>query len=168
MNEPITEQLYNKVVNFVNKMDGSVRFDYISKSLRIPPDTLDEIVDRMIADGVVVNTGTVGEYLPVKHASSKNTDKDNRCCTSKKNNDSSGLKFIVGRVALVIAIIFFIITCFYAYRAPISFVFLIPAIMAAFVFTNQNHGGEGFLGQVEISTGKEKRFSFMACSNKDI
>lgn len=24
MNEPITEQLYNKVVNFVNKMDGSV------------------------------------------------------------------------------------------------------------------------------------------------
>ena len=31
MNEPITEQLYNKVVNFVNKMDGSVRFDYISK-----------------------------------------------------------------------------------------------------------------------------------------
>ena len=32
MNEPITEQLYNKVVNFVNKMDGSVRFDYISKS----------------------------------------------------------------------------------------------------------------------------------------
>ncbi|MYM46953.1 hypothetical protein DM052_24830 [Klebsiella pneumoniae] len=65
MNEPITEQLYNKVVNFVNKMDGSVRFDYISKSLRIPPDTLDEIVDRMIADGVVVNTGTVGEYLPV-------------------------------------------------------------------------------------------------------
>ena len=66
MNEPITEQLYNKVVNFVNKMDGSVRFDYISKALRIPPDTLDEIVDRMIADGVVVNTGTVGEYLPVK------------------------------------------------------------------------------------------------------
>ncbi|MBD7459843.1 hypothetical protein HPN87_21555 [Klebsiella pneumoniae] len=44
MNEPITEQLYNKVVNFVNKMDGSVRFDYISKALRIPPDTLDEIV----------------------------------------------------------------------------------------------------------------------------
>ena len=151
MNEPITEQLYNKVVNFVNKMDGSVRFDYISRSLRIPPDTLDEIVDRMIADGVVVNTGTVGEYLPVKHASSKHIDKDNRCCTSQKNNDSSGLKFLVGRVALVIAIIFFIITCFYAYRAPISFVFLIPAIMAAFVFTNQNHGGEGFLGLSSIS-----------------
>jgi hypothetical protein len=57
----------------------------------------------------------------------------------------------LGRVALVIAIIFFIITCFYAYRAPISFVFLIPAIMAAFVFTNQNHGGEGFLGLSSIS-----------------
>ncbi|MFO5701652.1 hypothetical protein ACLBSN_31245, partial [Klebsiella pneumoniae] len=94
MNEPITEQLYNKVVNFVNKMDGSVRFDYISKSLRIPPDTLDEIVDRMIADGVVVNTGTVGEYLPVKHASSKNTEKDNRCSTSQKSKDRSEIKVI--------------------------------------------------------------------------
>jgi hypothetical protein len=65
-------------------MDGSVRFDYISKALRIPPDTLDEIVDRMIADGVVVNTGTVGEYLPVKHASSKNTDKEIDAVISKK------------------------------------------------------------------------------------
>ncbi|WP_323117311.1 hypothetical protein [Klebsiella variicola] len=151
MNEPINEQLYNKVVNFVNRMEGSVRFDYISKSLRIPPDTLDEIVDRMIAAGVVVNTGTVGEYLPVKHASSKNSDKEAPRCISQTNNNGSKLKYLVERTVLVIAVVFFIITCFYAYRAPASFVFLIPAIIFAFVFTNRNHGGEVFLGLSSIS-----------------
>ncbi|EKQ7193190.1 hypothetical protein OGU21_15100 [Klebsiella oxytoca] len=150
MNEAITEQLYNKVVNFVNKMEGSVHFDYISKSLRIPPDTLDEIVDKMIADGIVVNTGMVGEYVVVKHASYKSSSKEIRCGKSQKNNDGSQLKFLVERIILITAILFFLITCFYAYRVPISFVFLIPTIMTVFVFVDKNHGGEGFLGLSSI------------------
>ena len=150
MNETITEQLYNKVVNFVNKMEGSVHFDYISKSLRIPPDTLDEIIDKMIADGVVVNTGMVGEYLAVKHASCKSSSKKIRCSTSQKINDGSQLKFLVERIILITAILFFLITCFYAYRAPISFVFLIPTIITVFVIVDKNHGGEGYLGLSSI------------------
>ncbi|EBY9643483.1 hypothetical protein D5Q04_19915 [Salmonella enterica subsp. enterica serovar Thompson] len=128
------EALYKSAINFVFAI-GKFDSEYLKKGMQITDDDVNQLIEKMISHGAISDMDESGIYTPLKtyiHSEyllqqerEDDAIKEETLKTKKANKN-------IGLVIFSLAVVVFLVTCFFAFREPMALPLVIPLVLLCF------------------------------------